>query len=208
VAFGGEHLDQVAAPRHHGLQFPLGWRGQRAQRRLHALGEARQQPRVERVGLGQLSGGPGEIAHLARIDHHHRQAGRAQLRHQRGLQAARGLDYHPRERGLAQAREQRRDAALVIGDLEQLARRAQRHIHTRLAHIDAHPDCGFHPTASPRRCRRCPFLRHANSPDDGSGDCAGFDLPLRARRPLLRCGLARPRIPRSAAPRFRSIFIR
>jgi hypothetical protein len=35
----------------------------------HALGEQRQDPRVQPIGLGQEASGAGEVADLARIDH-------------------------------------------------------------------------------------------------------------------------------------------
>jgi len=43
-------------------------------------------------------------------------------------------------------------------------------------------------------------LHHAGSLSDGPGDCSGFDLLIRARRPALSYGLAGPRIFRPAAP--------
>ncbi len=39
----------------------------------NSVGEVGQHCRIGRVGLGQRTGGPGKVANLARVDHHHRQ---------------------------------------------------------------------------------------------------------------------------------------
>ncbi|MFA4462476.1 hypothetical protein P2A44_22095, partial [Xanthomonas perforans] len=53
----------------------------------------RQRARIKPIGLGQLTGGFGKIARLARIDPHHRQAGSMQ-RIQRQLLSAPGCFHH------------------------------------------------------------------------------------------------------------------
>ena len=44
---------------------------QRAHRRADRRGEVGQERRVQRVGLGQLPGGAGEVPHLTGVDDHH-----------------------------------------------------------------------------------------------------------------------------------------
>ena len=56
-------------------------------------GEMGQDPRVQSVGLGQRSGGLGEVPDLAWVDHH-RQCRSGQGGHQGQLQAARSLQQH------------------------------------------------------------------------------------------------------------------
>ncbi|KKL48853.1 hypothetical protein LCGC14_2321340, partial [marine sediment metagenome] len=46
---------------------------------------------IQGVGLGESAAGPGEVAHLARVDGHDRQAGAAQGGQQRHFQATGGL---------------------------------------------------------------------------------------------------------------------
>jgi len=72
VVLGGEHPEQLPAAGHYGLQsadLSIGmglWSG------TYGLGEARQDPCVDPIGLGELPRGPGEVTHLTRIDHRQR----------------------------------------------------------------------------------------------------------------------------------------
>ena len=59
--------------------------------RLDGFGEVSQNRRIQRVGLGQLPGGPGKVPHLAGVDDDHGQSVRCPGRHQRHLQAPRSL---------------------------------------------------------------------------------------------------------------------
>ena len=59
-----------------------------------AAGNSRWPIRAARVGLGQRTGGPGEVANLARVDHHHAQRNSSESRHQRQFQTARCLQQH------------------------------------------------------------------------------------------------------------------
>nr|WP_241754223.1 hypothetical protein [Xanthomonas translucens] len=59
--------------------------------RLHQLSHARQQGRIQRIGLGGCAQGRGESACPARIDPGHRDPCRGQCRHHRPFVAAGGL---------------------------------------------------------------------------------------------------------------------
>ena len=73
LAFGDPHPDQLATPREQLAQGLALGVAERPQRWPHGLREVRQDGRVEGVGLGQPAGRAGEVARLARVDHHDRQ---------------------------------------------------------------------------------------------------------------------------------------
>ena len=75
-----------------------------------------QQGRIPRVGLGPLPTGPGEVAHVARIDHRHRQPGHGQRRGDGLLEPTGRLQHDQGGWGRAQLGDQRGDAVLVVGE--------------------------------------------------------------------------------------------
>ena len=89
VAFDNHHLDDLAATGDQLGQCAGLLVGHRAGRQIDRRG-------AQRVGLGQPAGRVGEVAHLARVDHRQRQAGRAQQRRHRHLKAAGRLQNHQR----------------------------------------------------------------------------------------------------------------
>ena len=93
LALGDQHRDQLSTSGEQLTQMLGLGIGQRAQLQRDGLSEVGQDGGVERVGLGQPAGGAGEVANLARVDHHHRQPRRGQLRDQRPLQTAGRLQH-------------------------------------------------------------------------------------------------------------------
>ena len=89
LPLGGQHLDELPSTGQQGRQFLRLRVGQRTRGRVDHLGEARQDLRIEHVGLGQLAHCPGEVAHLAGIDHRHRQPRRRQRGDERDPRARR-----------------------------------------------------------------------------------------------------------------------
>ena len=137
LAFAADHLDDLPAP---GDQFAEPTRGfvrQRPRLRLDGLGEARDRLRVQPIGLGQPAGGAGEVADLARVDDHQRQAGGAECRGDGRLEAARGFEQDELRRQPRQALGQSREPVGLPADGEGLARRTQMHIEPILGDIDA-----------------------------------------------------------------------
>ena len=65
-----------------GLGVPEGTPG-----RTDGFSEVSQDRRVQGIGLGQPASGLGEVPHLARVDHHHRQRGSCQGCHQGQFQS-------------------------------------------------------------------------------------------------------------------------
>jgi hypothetical protein len=92
---------------------------------------------IHPIGLRQPACSAGEGAHLARVDHRHRQAGRGQGRREADLQAAGGFEHDERRLEGGQALDQHRHLLLAIIDREALAGRAQMHIEPVLGDIDA-----------------------------------------------------------------------
>src|SRR5215217_7024089 len=94
VVLGSEHPEQLPAAGHYRLQsahLSIGkglWSGP------YSFGEARQDGRVDPIGLGEPSCGPGEVTHLTGIDHHYRQSLSGQSPNHRPFRAAGGLKDH------------------------------------------------------------------------------------------------------------------
>ena len=71
IPLGGQHLEELSPPRHEGVELlALGIR-ERPWRGLHTLGNEREEVGIEPVRLGELPGGFGEVADVARIRHDH-----------------------------------------------------------------------------------------------------------------------------------------
>jgi hypothetical protein len=71
IALGHEHLNQLPPAGEQGVQRLDLRPGQWPRRGPHSLGEEREDLGIDRIGLGELAGGLGEVAHLARIGDDH-----------------------------------------------------------------------------------------------------------------------------------------
>jgi hypothetical protein len=96
-------------------------------------------PGIERIGLGELAGGAGEVAELARIDHRQRQAGCGQGTGDHRFVAAGGRQ-HDQARLAAQLGQQALQPGRVAAGREALALGAQRHLEPVLGKVDADED--------------------------------------------------------------------
>jgi hypothetical protein len=94
IVLGGYHPEQLPAAGHYGLQSSDLSIGKGLGSGPYGLGEARQDGRVDPIGVGEGPRGPGEVAHLRGIDHHYRQSCRRQSPDHRALEAAGGLKDH------------------------------------------------------------------------------------------------------------------
>ncbi|MCY1560064.1 hypothetical protein D9M68_971580 [compost metagenome] len=72
--FGHQHFHHLGAPMHPLTQPALPGRFGLIARQFQHLTHPCQDEGIQAVGLGQLAGGLGKIAYLARIHPHHRQA--------------------------------------------------------------------------------------------------------------------------------------
>jgi hypothetical protein len=90
--------------------------GDRSHRGPHALGEEREHVGVDAVGFRELAHRASEVAHLARVDHDHRQRGGDQGGDHEQLVATRGFEHDQLGMVGPKAIEQRFHAALIIGD--------------------------------------------------------------------------------------------
>ena len=89
--------DQLVPAAGEGLEPSLRLRERGAPRGAHLSREPRQHASIQLIGLGEGAVGAGEVADLARIDHHHRQV--RQGGHHRALIPTAGFQ-HPRGWGL------------------------------------------------------------------------------------------------------------
>ena len=113
ILFRRKHLNQLPAAVHEGFER-LGLRvSQRSHLGFDRFAKSRQHLRVERVGLGQLSGGASEVAHLAWVDHCNRDPRRRQGTGNGDFQAAGRFDNH-QVSGL-KSPKQLADSGLVVG---------------------------------------------------------------------------------------------
>ena len=87
-----------------------------------------QDPRVQSVGLGQRTGGLGEVPDLAWVDHHHRQCRSGQG----DLQAARSLQQHQGRLQVHYLGDQSLNSGLIVGQDPSLPRRPDSNVQLRL----------------------------------------------------------------------------
>jgi hypothetical protein len=71
VVLGGDHLEQLPAPRHQDVQLLQGFIGPLAHLGTHTLGNESEPCSVDSIGLCELPRRTGEIADLARVHHRH-----------------------------------------------------------------------------------------------------------------------------------------
>jgi len=119
VLLGGAHLDELASAGDKRRKHPLFLIRQRSDLRTHALGEERQDARVDPIRFGQAPAGFSEVARLPWIDHCHRQAGGAKRGGDGALIAAGRFENDTFRSGLAEALDKSRSALWRV--LEALA---------------------------------------------------------------------------------------
>ena len=137
----------------------LGGPGSRANRTR----EGAQDARIDRVGLGQFTRGPSEVAHLAGIDHRKRHTARGQLCSRSSLQTTGGLHHHQRRGIPCHGVTQHLQRRIVVPALprQQLRGRIGEHVQRALGHVD--------PYETLNRFTHTPILvKHAN--------CTGVEL--------------------------------
>ena len=130
-------LDRMPAGRQR-VEYPRLGVSERTHGGTNGVGEVGQHRRIESVGLGQRTGGPGEVANPARVDHHHRQRRRSESRHQRQFQTTRCLQQHHGGTYLHHLGNQFLDAGLVLRRGPSLSRRPDGNIHLRFRDINAY----------------------------------------------------------------------
>jgi hypothetical protein len=91
VFLSREHFQQLATTGEQGIEHPGLLVGQRSHRGTDPFGEQGKEEGVHAVGLGELPGGLGEVAHLSGIGDNHGEAGRSERGRRRGFVSARGF---------------------------------------------------------------------------------------------------------------------
>ena len=92
LLLGHARRDQLVPAAGEGLEPSLRLRERGAPRGAHLRREPRQHASIQLIGLGEGAEGAGEVADLARIDHHHRQV--RQGGHHRALIPTAGFQHH------------------------------------------------------------------------------------------------------------------
>ena len=137
VVFRLDQLRELPPAQHQRRQCLFGRRPWRSRHRPQPLAVERQRVGIEPIGFRQQTGGAGEIADLARIDHCDRDLGLLERRRQHALQATRGLDHHQQARLAGKPDDQPRNAAPVAAEAGAIATWQQVHIRLRRADIYA-----------------------------------------------------------------------
>jgi hypothetical protein len=129
-------LDQLAAAGEQGVERLDRLVGQRPGSGAHPLGEEGEDLGIDRVGLGELAGRLGKVAHLAGIDHHEREPGGPQCGHERGFVAAGGFEHDEGQGERLAVGDQLADSLLGIRDAAGLAARQTGKFELRFRNID------------------------------------------------------------------------
>ena len=114
--------------------------GQRTRLGLHGFGKAGNHFGVDRIGLGALTDGLGEVTNLCRIDDGQRQRGTRNRCRRNRLKAAGGFDRNQPRRKPLQPLDQLLQAFAVTRDRKSLPAWPYMHIQTVLRDIDANID--------------------------------------------------------------------
>ena len=182
LPLGVQHVEQLAATAKQGLQLLGRGIGERPHGRLDAGAEEGEDRGVDRVGLGESAGGLGEIADLARIDDHDRQAGARQGGDHRRFVAPGGLEHHQRDRRRLTLGHERGQPRVIRGKGPRPPRGLAGEHHGVFRDIDADDHTPSHVTVATARPCGCGV---------DSGQRCGLDRPGPGG-PQLTCGL-RPR---------------
>jgi len=107
-----------------------------------ALGKECEDMGVDRIGLGELAGGLGEVTYLAGVRDDDRELSSYEGRGSGDLKAACGLHHHERRPDLTEPPDQLADPIGGIRYAPGLVRSSNRHIESRLRDVDTHEDRG------------------------------------------------------------------
>ena len=143
ILFGGEHLLELPSASRQRAQGTGGGIGQRSELRSDRLGEARQHLRIDAIGFGQLASRTGEVAHLTRIDHDHRQVATGQRCGDDHFVATRRLKHNTLWSERAQPVDERTERSGRAVGLPLFGGRADCDIERVLTDINADPGRGF-----------------------------------------------------------------
>ena len=144
MLLGGEHLNQLAPPRQERIEFALVVGREQARRGLHLLREAREERRIEPIGLRQSTRRLREVAHVPRIHDHDRQRCGGEGARHRELVAASRFEHDQRRGDRPHMLEQRADPRLVVRHRRGLVGRAHLHVERGLRNVNPDPAvCGL-----------------------------------------------------------------
>jgi hypothetical protein len=123
LALAADHLDDLAAAGDQLAERARRLVRQSAWLRLDRLGEPGDGFGIQPIRLRQTSGGAGEVADLARVDHRQGQPGCGERRSDRDLEAAGGFEHHEPRRHRRQPFHQGGEAGGIPADRKSLSGR-------------------------------------------------------------------------------------
>jgi hypothetical protein len=121
MALGDQHLQELAPALEHGINVLHGRVWKRTGRGAHRVCDVCDEAGIERISLGQLPGGLGNITYLARIDHGTGQLGDREGGHHRALPASRGFEHDQCGLRLAELEEESAMPALSLATCQRLS---------------------------------------------------------------------------------------
>jgi len=155
LALRHDHLDDLAATGHQVGQQAGRPIGQRTDLRPRGLGEAGDNPGIDRIGLGALSKSVGEVADLGRVDHDDRHAFARQGGRYDGLVSAGRLE-GDQTRRTAEPPAQFTKPLTIARHRPGLSRRQDMNVQAILRYVDADNGELFHGDPSLRKRARGP----------------------------------------------------
>ena len=129
-------------------RVPASGRGLGAGRTASEMGQG---TGIQGIGLGQFTGGTGEVPHLPGVDHCHMQSRGSQLPRQCHFHSAGGLQHHQPGSQFHHVFHHLADALGIMGDLPRLTGGPHRHIQALRGDIDTDKHEGLPHSAPPRK---------------------------------------------------------
>src|SRR5829696_116350 len=210
VFLSGQHADDLPSSGENLPKLPGFGVGDGSGRGADGLRKASKNESIQSVGLGQLAGGFGEVACLARVDHEEGHSRGGQGGGYGTLEACCGLQDHQSLRDLGELAEKLLDPGLVVGSDEAFTGGEDSNIQGSLGDVYAHVGSSFSSGAQTDSPFSPASLGSPNLAGTGSGSSpaqatvrAPPEVSVRARRSWLSHGLQRslgPRSIRSTAP--------
>ena len=154
LAFGPDHCDDLAPPRNKIGQQPGLLVGQRARLKVGGLGEMRNDPGIDRIGLSSLAERLGEGSHLRRVDDRTRQPRGRQSGCHHGFKAPGRLQRNNMRRKLAQPRHQLLNPSRITADSECFSTRTHCDVEAVLRNVDTNNDPIHVDPSLPKRASR------------------------------------------------------
>ena len=187
IELGGADGDELSSTGHKGLDGLFGLVRERSRMRTDVVGEACDDGGVEGIGLGEPTGGAGEVSDLSGIDHGDGEVVSGEFGGDAGLIAAGGFHDHKLGLAVSGPGDDFADSLVVVGETTGFSGRQRVEVEGIFGHVDTDETCFGHfipflaDTSSSRRLKRL-FGLQADRPPGiqlpyGLEDHEANDLP-------------------------------